>query len=177
MTGPAARRRLFVGLAPPPAAQAELASAAAALGHGGRAVPAANLHLTLAFLGSIEDGPAQAVEQALAGVRGEPFTLALSKVGHFPRPRVLWCAAVPAPGALYALQGAVAKALAGAGVELESRPFAPHVTVARKVARYRGPAALPSPVAWPLDAFRLVASVTRPAGAEHRTVRAFGLHG
>jgi 2'-5' RNA ligase len=173
--GEAASRRLFVALAPALAEREALAAAVEDLPHHGRAVVGRNLHLTLAFLGPLAPERASAAEAALATVRGEPFTLELLRVGHFPRPRVLWCAAVAAPAALYAVQGAVARALAGAGFTLERRPFTPHVTVARKVARYRGPQTLSSPVAWPLDAFRLVASRTLPGGAHYEIVRDYAL--
>jgi 2'-5' RNA ligase len=171
------RRRLFVALAPDLVHREALAAAVTGLPHRGRAVPGRNLHLTLAFLGPLDPERASVAEAALAAVGGEPFTLELVRVGHFPRPRVLWCAAVAAPAALYALQGAVAGALAGAGFALERRPFTPHVTVVRKVARYRGPGALPTPVTWPLDAFCLVASRTLPGGAEYETVREYPLGG
>ena len=169
-------RRLFVGLMPQPGEDERLAAAVSRLRHGGRPVPAGNLHLTLAFLGHLAPGPGEAAAEALGAVEAPAFRLELATVGHFPRARVLWCAAVPAPGALYRLQGRVAHALSQAGVTLESRPFTPHVTVARKVARYRGPGALGAPVRWTLREFRLVASQTLPQGARYETVRAWGLH-
>lgn len=168
MTAP--RRRLFVALVPSAQERGALAAAAAELRHGGRAVPAENLHLTLAFLGTVDAAATRAAATALAGVRGPPFELAFSRVGHFPRPRVLWAAAPGAPAALYALQGAVARALGEAGFEQEPRPFTPHVTVARNVARWRGPEALPRAVAWRLDAVTLVASRTLPRGARYRSL-------
>ena len=178
-TGPAqqqGRTRLFVGLMPARDEQRALATAVARIAHGGRAVPAGNLHLTLAFLGAVPVERVAALEDALGSVAAEAFELRLERVGHFPRPRVLWCAATAAPGPLYALQGAVLQALAAAGMGLEVQPFTPHVTVARKVSRYRGPERLARPVCWRLGEFRLVASRTLPEGARYDTLRAFRLH-
>jgi len=167
--------RLFVAIVPRPHEAARLAELAAALRHGGRAVPAANLHLTLAFLGGVAQARVPAIEAALATVTGEAFALELRKVGHFPRPRVLWCACVPAPAALYRLQGRVAHVLGEAGLALEARAFTPHVTVARKVARYRGPAELPRPVIWSVRELCLLRSRTLPEGARYEPLRAYGL--
>ena len=125
-------------------------------------MPTGNLHMTLASLGA-------------ASVEGDAFELRLERIGHFPRARVLWCAATSAPAALYALQGGVARAVTAAGIALEARPFTPHVTVARKVSRYRGPASLRRAVTWQLREFQLVESRTLPGGARFRALRAFRL--
>lgn len=175
--GPEARTRLFVALIPPRDERHALAQAVSRIHHGGRPVPADNLHMTLAFLGDVPVKSVTALEDALGRVAGERFELHLERVGHFPRPRVLWCASTAAPGPLYALQGAVRQVLEGAGMTLEARPFTPHVTVARKVSRYRGPAYLPRPVTWRLAEFCLVASRTLAQGARYHTLRAFDLHG
>jgi len=133
--------------------------------------------MTLAFLGEVGREHLEALYDALGAVEGEAFELRLERVGQFPRPRVLWCAASSAPAALYALQGGVARALTAVGMPLEARPFTPHVTVARKVSRYRGPASLPRAVTWRLQDFQLVESRTLPGGARFQRLRAFRLQG
>ncbi|MBL8863380.1 MAG: hypothetical protein JNK02_15415 [Planctomycetes bacterium] len=61
--------RAFLGLLPPPqVAQRVVAAARAALGAGlGRVYPAADLHLTLVFLGAIEPARAAALAAGLGG--------------------------------------------------------------------------------------------------------------
>jgi 2'-5' RNA ligase len=168
--------RLFLALVPPPETRASLARLARSLRHGGRAVPAANLHITLAFLGTVTAGRARdaaAVADGFAGSGG--FELCLETVGHWPRPRVLWCAPQRTPAALASLAGALAAALRARGFELERRRFAAHLTLARKVSHYAGHNRLREPVLWDVDSMQLVASRTRPEGARYRVLRAVRL--
>lgn len=95
-----------------------------------------NMHLTLRFIDA--DVPAEKVEpikSALAGIRANHFTLALSGMGRFPpsekkAPRVLWAGITPDNG-LNALHNAVETALETVGFPAEGRPFNPHITLAR----------------------------------------------
>lgn len=93
------------------------------------------LHLTLQFLGDgIPDARLDAIRAALHTVDAPAFSMALRGVGHFPggrKPvRVLW-AGVDAPPALAHLAGQVNRAMAGVGFQPDSRPFSPHITLAR----------------------------------------------
>ena len=65
-------------------------------------------------------------------------------------------------------------ALAAAGFALEPRPFAAHVTLLRKA---RAPRSLPllPPLAWPVDAFTLVASSLSAGGSRYEQLKAFEL--
>jgi 2'-5' RNA ligase len=98
-------------------------------------VPAANLHLTLQFLGSI---PEESVEVVSAAVRRvatahAPFEARARGLGAFPdarHPRVLWVG-VDGGEPLQRLQRDVEGALEGLGFPRETRAFHPHVTVGR----------------------------------------------
>src|SRR5262249_32074118 len=75
-------------------------------------VPAANLHLTLEFLGEQTDARLAEAVVALAEAAGteERFTLALHGVGGFPgmeRPRILWVGVAEGALSLRALQARV----------------------------------------------------------------------
>ena len=134
--------RCFVALVLP----AELREAVA--GHfarEGRRVPgvrwvaAANLHLTLQFLGEVEAERISALREALeAAVSGHAaFRLGLRGAGAFPsaeRPRVLWVGAGEGTAQASALGASVAAALAPLGFPAEERPFVPHLTVGRVAA-------------------------------------------
>lgn len=93
-----------------------------------------NLHLTLRFLGNVPvaDIPkvSDAVERATTTVSS--FQLTLSGCGTFPphgRPSVVWIG-TQASG-LQALHAAIDQGLDAAGFPRESRPFHPHLTIAR----------------------------------------------
>lgn len=101
---------------------------------GARAVPAADLHLTLAFLGERSHGWARSLWPALAAIAAATpaFDLTLPAVDVFPRAggRILAARAERAPR-LLALHGSIWRVLQDAGVEAETRRFLPHVTLAR----------------------------------------------
>ena len=101
-------------------------------------MPAENLHLTLAFLGEVEDEHTGALRAELTALDGTPAPeLVLIGAGAFPstrRPRVLWVGARESGGTrLATLQRSVLEVCARAGVPVPDaeRPFRPHVTVAR----------------------------------------------
>ena len=97
-------------------------------------VPAANLHVTLAFLGTVADEAVEAIAGRLGRVAQNFASLQARArgLGGFPsleRPNVLWVG-VEAEG-LATLQRDVEGQLAELGFDKETRPFHPHVTVGR----------------------------------------------
>lgn len=168
--------RLFVALDLPPAARAALMAFqdAAADPAVWRPLPEASLHVTLAFLGHRPEQERPAIEAALAGVPAwEAVPLALGDPLLLPprRARVLTVALRDPEGALAALQGAVSDALAAAGAYTpESRPFRPHVTVARLRAGARAARAVEAavePVAFAAEAVVLYRSHGGRGGATY----------
>ena len=157
--------RLFFALWPDEPARAALAPLArrVALEGGGRAVPGANLHLTLAFLGDVPQDRVDAAKAAASGIRGDRFELVLDRTGAFRRSGVGWAGPAKAPGELVTLQSALDSALRASGFALEDRPFAPHLTLARKLVRPVATTQI-EPVAWRVTRFALVASA-REKGA------------
>ena len=151
--------RLFFAVWPGPAAARELASVGASLAGiaGGKPVPAEKIHMTLAFLGSLDDDAAGNAAAAAAGVKGASIAMAIDSVGSFRRARVGWAApSAPSPE-LAALQAALADALRSRGFELEERAFTPHATLVRKIARAIPRAPMP-PVEWRSPMLTLVRS-------------------
>ena len=97
-----------------------------------------SLHLTLKFLGDVDDAREPALRAALAQAAGggpEPrgVTVHVEGFGVFPdfqRPRIVW-AGVAADPALELLQHRVESAFAPLGFPTEARHFRPHVTLGR----------------------------------------------
>ena len=95
-----------------------------------------NYHLTLKFLGEVEDQRTAEMSAALAAAtRGfQAFDIALAGLGAFPtptRPRVLWAGVTGGGPRLTELAGAVDDALAAIGFPPEPRAFSAHITLAR----------------------------------------------
>jgi 2'-5' RNA ligase len=167
--------RLFVALHPEPAQARRLLAALPALElppH--RPTPEEQVHLTLAFLGEVDErqveAAAESVERGAAGVRA--FELAVQGLAILPEggPARLVAALTDGPAALLELQRRLASRL----LPKPRRPqrFLPHLTLAR----FPAPLALelpPAPGPWPVLAVTSIAlmrSRLRPEGSEHRQV-------
>ena len=151
----------------------ELARAIGALDEsvgGARWVPAQNLHLTMAFLGRVEEQRIGELSSAIAqAVRDHvDFTVRLGALGAFPSVRradVIWAGLDDATGGLAGLAESVGDALEPLGFPRETRAFQPHVTLARL--RPPKPVALtvmPAPLSFPVERISLFEShLRRPA--------------
>lgn len=136
-------------------------------------VPIERLHLTLLFLGNVSSERLQEVEAA-ATVNGSAFTLELDHIGYWRRAKVAWLGPSQAPEALEVLAQDLRDALGATGLELETRPFRPHVTLARKLARPVASGSVEC-LAWQVNEFALVRSVTHAAGPEYTQLARFSL--
>lgn len=99
-------------------------------------VPAANLHVSLKFLGWARPEVVPAIRGALqaAAVGRRGFEIVTRGFGGFPdlqAPRVLWAGIADPSGGLAALAQAVEKKMTALGFAAETRPFSPHVTIGR----------------------------------------------
>jgi 2'-5' RNA ligase len=151
--------RLFFALWPDAAAAARLAalSTGLALLAGGRAVPQAKIHLTLVFLGDVEDAALDAALELPEGLAPASFEVVLDQVGSFRGARVAWAGCRAAARGLADLHDGIAERARRVGFALEERPYSPHVTLARKIGR---PIARrdADPIAWQARSFALVRS-------------------
>ena len=151
--------RMFFAIWPEAQAASELARVAEALAQlvGGRPMPAAKIHLTLAFLGTLDERQRKDAIAAAGQVRGTAIGMVIDTVGSFRGAKVGWAAPAGAHPGLVALQSALAEALRGREFALEDRAFTPHVTLVRKIERPVPPAPLGG-IEWRSDALTLVES-------------------
>ena len=167
--------RAFLAIPLPPPLCEELAAVGRGI-DGLRAQRAGTIHLTIRFLGEIDD--ADAVAAAAAGVasRHAPFDLRLKGLGAFPdarRPRVVWVGLAEGAEPAGALARDVERAVVGLGLPREDRPFSAHVTLGRFRGRPRRPPPLdPDREFGRARADRLILyrSTLTPEGAQHEAV-------
>lgn len=127
--------RIFVGLGFAPEVRAAVDAYVRFLPLARPTVPPQNLHITLRFLGSIDE---VAFDRLLAGLDlaswPSRFRLRIRGLGAFPSARsatVAWLGVDDPSGGLEQLWETVDQVCASAGLGHEDRPFQPHVTVAR----------------------------------------------
>ncbi|MBV8653288.1 MAG: RNA 2',3'-cyclic phosphodiesterase [Alphaproteobacteria bacterium] len=124
--------RLFVGIELPPELRLRVSLLCGGI-PGAKWVDPGNLHLTLRFIGEVDEGTASDIDETLAQIRAPRFTLTLAGTGHFgsgDTPRALWVGVERNP-ALYQLHDKIEAALMRLGLPPEQRRYSPHVTLAR----------------------------------------------
>lgn len=124
--------RLFFALEIPPSTRQRLLQVRAPIA-GARWQSDAQLHLTLLFLGNVPSDSLPGIRRALRDFAAPGFDLEVRGLGCFGQPdtpRNLWAGASP-DQPLQALQAALKAQLQPLGFEFESRPFRPHITLAR----------------------------------------------
>lgn len=99
-------------------------------------VKSENLHLTLRFLGEIDEATLLGLGDSVARACREttPFCIEIAGAGCFPNPRrpsVLWVGVPDAPEALRTVQAIAEAAAREWGLNAEGKTYRPHVTVAR----------------------------------------------
>jgi 2'-5' RNA ligase len=123
--------RLFTGVEIPKSIAQSLSMLRGGL-PGARWVDPDNYHLTLRYIGDIDDALGREIALMLGQVRRSPFELRFEGVSSFGgrRPRAVFAAIAPTP-ALIELQAEHDRLLQRLGLEPEGRKYTPHVTLAR----------------------------------------------
>ena len=98
---------------------------------GARWSPLENLHLTLRFIGEVDQVAARDIDDVLSQLQVPSFDLRLQAVGEFGgrEPHALWAGVAPCE-ALTRLAAKIESALQRMGLEAETRKYTPHVTLA-----------------------------------------------
>jgi 2'-5' RNA ligase len=127
--------RLFIALPVPLDVAEKLATLVPAELEGLKPVGPELMHITLAFIGWLEESRVAHVTAAVeeSAARGRAFGVPLGRVGRFPptgRPRVIWVG-TDAEEPIVALGGVVRDALSEASIPFDLKALRPHVTLAR----------------------------------------------
>jgi RNA 2',3'-cyclic 3'-phosphodiesterase len=173
-----ARIRLFCALQLPPAAVGELEAWQREHLRGGRIVPPENLHVTLAFLGSLPAGEIPAIAGALAEAAAATGPVRLRPVGYRETRSVGMIVCEDVTGAATGLAAALRERFErlGAG-RRETRPWRPHVTVLRFNDRPGLSPAGKNIRSISVVRAALYASVLRPSGAQYDVLETVALGG
>lgn len=165
------RIRIFFALVPEEAIRLQFLALAREVARRsrGRAISGEHVHLTLAFLGDVP--VSNVVELRAIGDRLPPESAALDfdTLGAWRASGVAWVAPSVVPRVLVDLHGTLHSALTDAGFAMETRPFRPHVTLARRCVQPH-PRASSAPIHWAVRRLCLIGSELRPDGPRHTTM-------
>jgi 2'-5' RNA ligase len=139
------------------------------------------LHLTLKFMGDVEESKIEEIESVLAeSVRMySPFRTAISGFGGFPNlrnPHVLFIG-LSENQELLKLQCEIEERLEGLGFKKESRAFVSHVTIGRIRGRAQSKGSFPVPKNTPfsITEIALMKSMLHPGGSKYTPISVFRL--
>ncbi len=139
---------------------------------GLRQVPGQNLHATLVFLGNVDETTETAIQQHVAGISVEPFTLTFDQLSYWRRPRILCLTCRQFGPEAVALAEALDKAAADCGVQTDTRPYTPHITLARQARAIEQDF---SPITWRAESFCLMESCSEPGGVTYKVLQQWPL--
>ena len=95
-----------------------------------------NIHLTLKFLGNIDDALREKIGGALCSVaaNNQPFMAVIGLCGAFPNmdyPRVIWLGITEGEPQIKKIAREIEDKISGLGIEKDARPFTGHITIGR----------------------------------------------
>ena len=140
----------------------------------GRKVSQQQWHITLAFLGHINDDIVSCIQHQADKVTGQAFELTLDTLGHWSRPKVVWLGCASVPEAMRALVNSLNTELQGCGYEPEYQDFKAHMTLMRKVTRRPGTFEF-NPIHWAVNQFVLIESQMNHHGSKYQVIRQWDL--
>lgn len=140
-----------------------------------RPIPAANYHLTLAFLGDIGAGQLEYLAGCAASLDGGVINLALDTLGYWNKPQILWLGPAICPQELLDLAQRLKLSAGNCGLKVERRAYRPHLSLARRVSPEPAAALTPPRFNCHFNSFALYESRQGRAGVHYREVEAWPL--
>jgi 2'-5' RNA ligase len=133
---------------------------------GFRPVQPHNVHVTLVFLGNVDAATELLLKHSVTGIFAKPFVLTFDRLSYWSRPKVLCLTCSQLPDEVEKLVTALNREVASCGLQIDTRPYKPHITLARH-AKY-----LPDinfePIVWRAESFCLVESCSEPGGVSYK---------
>ncbi|WP_279246632.1 RNA 2',3'-cyclic phosphodiesterase [Candidatus Litorirhabdus singularis] len=141
-----------------------------------RPVPVANYHMTLAFLGDINEPQLEALIDKTSTLELPSFKLTLDTTGFWSKTGILWLGPSTPPAALNQLAQALGSVASSCQLPVARSQFKPHLTLARRVNPPPGaPLQLPE-FSCACSSFALFESSQGKHGVSYHTVAEWALH-
>ena len=129
---------------------------------GFRPVHPQNVHVTLVFLGNVDVAFELLIKRSVAGISFKPFVLTFDLLSYWSRPKILCLTCSQLDDEVEMLVDALNREVASCGLQTDTRPYQPHITLARH-AKYLPDIKL-EPIVWRAESFCLVESCSEPEG-------------
>lgn len=175
-------KRLFIGLWPAPEVRSQISQIqqqlwpVRAAQRDSQIVRTENLHLTLCFLGAVEEQRIAALSEQLAQIHQPGFVLRLQGLGYFAAPRILWLGLKTPEAALQSLALAVHRAALAAVPEHAAsvENFSPHISLCRNAVPEVEAHSFQE-IVWPVTEFALIESAPAATGVDYQVLERWPL--
>lgn len=161
-------KRLFFALWPDQSIRRQCQQLSENLGGFGKSVAANNLHVTLVFLGSVDDEQQRAMMCQAKQLEIKPFCIYFNRISYWKKPAVLCLRSGKPDAVLLNLVDKLVVIAKQNRIAVDERSYIPHVTLLRKAK------VLPQvdfePIIWQASSFCLVESCSTPTGVEYRII-------
>jgi 2'-5' RNA ligase len=133
---------------------------------GFKPVQAHNLHATLVFLGFVDAASELLLKYSVREILAKPFVLTFDQLSYWSKPKILCLTCSHTPDEAGLLVTALSSEVSSCGLQTDTRPYLPHITLARH-AQYL-PDINIEPIVWRAEAFVLVESCSEPGGVNYK---------
>lgn len=167
-------RRLFFALLPDDSTKQALQQISASLLLSSRQrVRTENWHITLVFIGHVDDTVMSNIIETAMLINTPEMTVVFDQLEYW-RGAGIACLTCSQPEPTIAnLVTQLSIPLTALGLQLDTRPYCPHVTLARHV--HELPTAVFQPIMWNANQFTLMESVSDPSGVIYRPLKCWQL--
>ena len=128
-----------------------------------------NLHITLVFLGNVDAASELLIKHSATGISANPFVLTFDQLSYWSRPKVLCLTCSRTLDEAEMLVAALTMEVASCGLQTETRPYKPHITLSRHA--WHLPDINFEPIIWRAESFCLVESCSGPGGVNYKVRR------
>jgi len=164
--------RLFFGLNPDPQTALDIIDwRERSLPPMARPVPVDNLHVTLAFLGEVQDRYLEELFDLANQVQSGPFDLRINQLGFWSKPKILWIGPDEIPQEVSQLAKMLGNVRGRMGFRADKKEFLPHISIARRCEMPPPASALKPDFTIYFDRFTLFESTRIKSGLSYRAVQ------
>jgi 2'-5' RNA ligase len=166
--------RLFFALLPDDNTRQELQQLSTTLPLSSRQrIRAENWHVTLVFIGNVNEALVPKIIEVTTPISVPTITLLFDQLEYWRGAGILSLTCSKPEPMLATLVAQLSTPLVDLGLKLDTRPYCPHVTLARHIQEQ--PTAVFKPIIWNANQFALVESVNSSSGVSYRPLQCWQL--
>lgn len=133
-----------------------------------------NLHVTLLFLGDVEESAYKCLEKKVVQTFVQPFTIRLDMYGYFRRSKTVWIGCSSYPNELTRLINRLKSIGVQCGLDIDDKPYKPHVTLFSKAHKADFPS-VPFSINWKVSEFHLIESIIGEYPSRYKRIATYRL--